>query len=181
MPCPSEPAAGKRASRPVYNYFRDYDPQIGRYVESDPIGLAGGINVFAYVRANPISLSDTTGLVPGPPPSAIEESKQRTCAQAAMRRNYDDMVNSRWKYSDKYFHCKANCEAARCGPFGYDEACTISDLRELYGFFKGDPAADSQADQAANRHGRDGAGKNPNQTCPTICSQFRPRGLPAQY
>src|SRR5216683_951215 len=48
-----------------YNGFRDYAPGIGRYAESDLIGLRGGLNTYAYVNANPIIFKDLLGLEVG--------------------------------------------------------------------------------------------------------------------
>lgn len=48
-----------------YNYYRSYDSLVGRYLESDPIGLAGGIHTYAYVDSAPTSWSDALGLTKG--------------------------------------------------------------------------------------------------------------------
>lgn len=46
-----------------YNYFRDYNPKTGRYVQADPIGLNGtGVNLYAYVGNNPVVRTDQAGL-----------------------------------------------------------------------------------------------------------------------
>jgi len=48
-----------------YNYFRDYDSSIGRYLQSDPIGLRAGVSTYGYVGGNPLVLADALGLKPG--------------------------------------------------------------------------------------------------------------------
>jgi RHS repeat-associated protein len=83
-----------------YNYFRDYDSQTGRYVESDPVGIRGGMNTYSYANQNPLSYWDPNGLAPSPVPRS--RSRTRNCN------------------SDEYYACEQ-----MCAPRGV-ESCKVS-------------------------------------------------------
>jgi RHS repeat-associated protein len=107
-----------------YNYFRDYDAAIGRYVESDPIGLVGGLNTYAYANQNPGSEFDLFGLVPGAPigiPRNCEREDWKFCEEQcfpkrvvgcylSLVRKLKRMRNGRlfWLYEKQSVNC--NCE-----------------------------------------------------------------------
>ncbi|GAB2865971.1 hypothetical protein GCM10027277_38480 [Pseudoduganella ginsengisoli] len=55
----------------IHNRHRDYDPEAGRYIESDRLGLAGGLNTYLYADANPVSRIDPTGEFAIPAPLII--------------------------------------------------------------------------------------------------------------
>jgi RHS repeat-associated protein len=66
-----------RETNLAYNMARDYDPGIGRYVESDPLGLilhtpeAGLDHLYAYVSSNPLSYVDFAGVLSACPPNGF--------------------------------------------------------------------------------------------------------------
>ncbi len=73
MRLPGQSATG--AARLFYNYQRDYEPETGRYVQSDPLGLSGGVSTYSYSGGAPIGSADPSGLkaVRGAPPAPGEK------------------------------------------------------------------------------------------------------------
>nr|APD25542.1 serum amyloid A [Plecoglossus altivelis] len=89
-----------------------------------------------------------------------------------MWRAYKELKEANWKNSDKYFHARGNQQAAQRGPGGRFAATIISNARELmWKQSSGDNRLDSEADQEANRWGRNGGD----------LSRYRPKGLPDKY
>ncbi len=75
-----------------YNWHRFYDPETGRYLTPDPIGLNGGINLYAYVDGNPVNLIDEEGLH-GAKPGQVSGIPVGYCHQAGHNQSIPGQVS----------------------------------------------------------------------------------------
>ena len=71
----------QNSSGTYYRRNRNYDPQTGRFTQEDPIGLAGGINLYGYAGGDPVNNSDPFGLV-------ADTTRHDRCAVAKILSDY---------------------------------------------------------------------------------------------
>lgn len=114
-----------------YYRARYYDPQVGRFVSEDPSAFdLEWPNLYLYVKSRPTGLIDPFGLSP----QAFGPFVCTWCGEFAqgsfwMWEGYARMRDMKWRNSDKYFHCMANCRATNAGSGGAAAAKIISFFR----------------------------------------------------
>jgi len=133
-----------RESNLAYNYFRDYDPATGRYVQSDPLGLDGGPNLYAYANNAPTMFTDPSGLyapfwhhqftLMGGANSCMNSSEVSQLAQEVV--NVDDGTQDVWQ-SHMHAMCAAGLTRDQCQR-NYENyldslsrSCDLRDLAKL--------------------------------------------------
>jgi RHS repeat-associated protein len=171
------------------NWMRDYDPTTGRYLQADPLGLVDGASVYGYVGQSPMRFIDPRGEQEIPfNPGLPGEFRPNLTGAGKFWENYAKMKEANWKNSDKYFRCKANCEATQCVTdensilSGYQTSVIFSTGREVTDTIRKLQSFDDwRADEGANSTGREGARSMPGASCQEICERYRPNGLPKEY
>ena len=120
----------------------------------------------------------------------LKEAEKWDNAAGDFARNYNDMVEANTKYSDKYFHAKANCQASQRGLGGEVISHALSLSREIEEGIRKvilegkDPIKqikDAGEDMKANSYGRNLGKNNKNIQCKVLLKDKRPNGLDDKY
>lgn len=107
-----------------YNYFRYYEPETGRYLSSDPIGVAGGLNTYGYANGNPINRLDPFGLSDvtfdrGRGTIIIYDNKGNQIGQFPAGNNTASKSNGPWPNGIfPYSHYVLHPKSGPTGPYG---------------------------------------------------------------
>ncbi len=101
-----------------YNYFRDYDPRTGRYVEPDPVGLYGGLNSYAFVKNNPITRIDPLGLKSEKRLMTLDEAAIAAIDYIIIKSTEEDLEYGGFLYYDKDYCCYHYTKAVPGDKFG---------------------------------------------------------------
>lgn len=85
-------------------FHRDYRPGLGRYLQSDPLGILAGVNVFLYAEARPLWVSDSYGLITLPSAGDLSDIDYQLLMRYLSRKGgYMDLS----KYCDRYTKTRA--------------------------------------------------------------------------
>jgi RHS repeat-associated protein len=156
-----------------YYRARYYDPIIGRFTNEDPGAFdLKSPNLYLYVTNSPIDLVDPSGLAPQPMgPYICTLCSEWGQGFLWMWEGYERMRDLKWRNSDKYFHCMANCRATNAGWGGVAAAKILSFFRTDVRSRWTEPT-DWRNDAAANKCGQKGG------NCEQTCAPFFPRSSP---
>ena len=181
----------------IYNYSGESDPYFGGWGWGSFDAFAGVSYGYSYWSGSvqvpsQVAVAGETPNVAGKDikgPNAGPDRDNETPEQKKDRSvigifwdNNRDMKEANTRGSDKYFHCKVNCDATQLGSHGERDAKAASDIREWWQVKRGtNTVDDSAADQRANEHGREQARKFPEGSCRDLCQKYRPNGLDEKY
>jgi RHS repeat-associated protein len=118
-----------------YNYYRDYAPEIGRYIQSDRIGLIGGLNTYIYAY-DPTGQIDPLGLMGRPPGKGQFPPGQGPGTIPGYSCAAQLLASTTFApgASDKHKHCVLSCKIAlQCGTLTSMSAGVGKEIADLFG------------------------------------------------